>query len=75
VGDLVRAVESATAEGYLVRARADVDTVEARAGFVVRRDAILASGAQVIIKAGGDGGVGGREESTVEGEAAVEGVL
>ncbi|KAI3428421.1 hypothetical protein D9Q98_007248 [Chlorella vulgaris] len=48
VGDLVGAVESATAEGYLVRARADVDTVEARAGFVVRRDAILASGAQVV---------------------------
>lgn len=34
--------------GYLVRTRADVDTVQARTGDVSRRDAALASGAQWV---------------------------
>ena len=34
--------------GYLVRTRADADTVEARAGDTARREAALASGAQII---------------------------
>ena len=36
------------AAGYLVRTRADADTVEARAGNTVPRDAALASGAQFV---------------------------
>lgn len=35
-------------KGYLVRTRADIDTGEARAGDVRRRDAALESGAQII---------------------------
>jgi hypothetical protein len=35
-------------KGYLVRTRADADTVEARLGVTVRRDAALASGAQFV---------------------------
>ncbi|CCP17168.1 hypothetical protein SMRA8_2921 [Stenotrophomonas maltophilia RA8] len=35
-------------EGYLVRSRADIDTGEARANDTARREAALASGAQVI---------------------------
>jgi hypothetical protein len=34
--------------GYLVRTRADADTVEARTGDTTRRDAALASGAQFV---------------------------
>ena len=34
--------------GYLVRTRADADTVEARTGDTTRRDAALASGAQWV---------------------------
>ncbi|MCD9030846.1 phosphatidylinositol-specific phospholipase C1-like protein [Luteimonas sp. Y-2-2-4F] len=34
--------------GYLVRTRADIDTGEARANDVARRDAALASGAQIV---------------------------
>lgn len=34
--------------GYLVRTRADADTVEARSGDTARRDAALASGAQFV---------------------------
>jgi len=34
--------------GFLVRTRADADTVEARSGDVTRRDAALASGAQYV---------------------------
>jgi hypothetical protein len=35
-------------EGYLVRTRADADTVEARAGDTTRREAAFASGAQLV---------------------------
>ena len=41
IGDAVR-------KGYLVRTRADIDTVDARDGSGKRRDAALASGAQII---------------------------
>jgi hypothetical protein len=34
--------------GYLVRTRADADTVEARSNTTARRDAALASGAQIV---------------------------
>jgi calcium-dependent phosphoinositide phospholipase C len=36
------------ADGFLLRTRADVDTVEARRGDLSRRDAALASGAQCV---------------------------
>ncbi len=35
-------------EGYFVRTRADTDTTEARSGDTTRRDAALASGAQIV---------------------------
>jgi hypothetical protein len=35
-------------DGFLVRTRADADTVEARANDTERRDRALASGAQII---------------------------
>lgn len=41
IADLVRA-------GYIVRTRADADTVEARSGDTTSRDAALASGAQFV---------------------------
>lgn len=41
VSDLVR-------QGYIVRSRADIDTWEARQNDTTRRDATLASGAQII---------------------------
>lgn len=41
IGELVR-------QGYLVRSRADIDTGEARANDTTRRDATIASGAQII---------------------------
>lgn len=44
-GDEIRALVRA---GYLVRTRADADTVEARSGSTRRRDAAFASGAQAI---------------------------
>lgn len=43
--DRIRALVAA---GYLVRTRADTDTVEARTGDTARRDAALASGAQFV---------------------------
>lgn len=43
-GEIVRLVKA----GYLVRSRADIDTWEARQNDVTRRDATLASGAQII---------------------------
>ncbi len=43
--DYIRELVSA---GYIVRTRADADTLEARLGSTVRRDAALASGAQFI---------------------------
>jgi hypothetical protein len=42
--EIVQAVK----DGFLVRSRADIDTAEARTGDVSRRDAALASGAQVV---------------------------
>lgn len=44
---LAAGVRNATQAGFLVRARTDADTVEARAGFTARRDAIIAAGPQV----------------------------
>ncbi|WHO37652.1 Ca2+-dependent phosphoinositide-specific phospholipase C [Sphingobium sp. AP49] len=41
-------IKDAVKKGYLVRARADIDTVDARNDDVRRRDAALASGAQII---------------------------
>jgi hypothetical protein len=41
IADLVR-------KGYLVRTRTDADTKEARTGETVRRDAALASGAELL---------------------------
>jgi len=41
IADMVR-------KGYLVRTRADIDTAEARSGDTRRRDAALASGAQIV---------------------------
>ncbi|HEU4537233.1 MAG TPA: phosphatidylinositol-specific phospholipase C1-like protein [Polyangiaceae bacterium] len=41
-------VAQLAADGFLVRTRADVDTLEARRGDVTRRDAALASGAQCV---------------------------
>lgn len=53
---LAGGVRNATLAGYLVRARTDADTIEARAGFTGRRDAIIAAGPQV-----GGGGAGGQQ--------------
>ncbi|CAN5303220.1 phosphatidylinositol-specific phospholipase C1-like protein [soil metagenome] len=41
-------IRDAVRKGYLVRTRADIDTVDARNNSPVRRDAALASGAQSI---------------------------
>lgn len=41
-------IKDAVKKGYLVRARADIDTVDARNDDTSRRDAALASGAQII---------------------------
>ena len=41
-------IPSLVAAGYLVRTRADADTVEARVGLTARRDAAIASGAQFV---------------------------
>jgi hypothetical protein len=48
VAGMVASVTEAVQAGYIVRARADSDTVEARAGYTVRRDAMFASGAHVV---------------------------
>lgn len=50
VDAMAEKVRGLQAEGYLVRARADADTLEARAQppFVQRRDALLAAGAHVL---------------------------
>jgi Phosphoinositide phospholipase C, Ca2+-dependent len=42
------AIEALVRQGYLIRARADSDTKEARTNDTARRDAVLASGAQII---------------------------
>ena len=41
-------IEALVRQGYLVRTRADADTMEARTGSTVRRDEALASGAQLV---------------------------
>lgn len=46
--DMAQSVREAVAAGFIVRARTDADTVEARAGFTERRDAIIAAGPQVV---------------------------
>jgi hypothetical protein len=47
LGDFAR-IQAAVAGGYLVRTRADADTMEARTGDTGPRDAALASGAQFV---------------------------
>lgn len=47
IGDFDR-IRAAVAAGYLVRTRADADTVEARTGNTAPRDAAIASGAQFV---------------------------
>lgn len=44
----VAAIQQLVEQGYVVRTRADVPTVEARSGSTTRRDAALASGAQWV---------------------------
>jgi hypothetical protein len=41
-------IKAAVEAGFLVRTRADAETIEARSGDVTRRDAALASGAQYV---------------------------
>lgn len=41
-------IRDAVRKGYLVRTRADIDTADARRGDETRRDAALASGAQIV---------------------------
>lgn len=41
-------ISALVAAGYIVRTRADANTFEARVGFTARRDAALASGAQIV---------------------------
>jgi hypothetical protein len=41
-------ISDLVAAGYIVRTRADADTLEARFGLTARRDAALASGAQIV---------------------------
>jgi len=41
-------IKARVADGYLVRTRSDIDTAEARNNDVTRRDAALASGAQIV---------------------------
>lgn len=43
-----QAIEALVRQGYLIRTRADSDTKEARTNDTARRDAVLASGAQII---------------------------
>ncbi|UCE84710.1 MAG: phosphatidylinositol-specific phospholipase C1-like protein [Deltaproteobacteria bacterium] len=44
----VAEIQELVAKGYIVRTRADADTIEARLGYTSRRDAALASGAQFV---------------------------
>jgi hypothetical protein len=43
-----QAIDALVRQGYLVRTRSDADTKEARTNDTARRDAVLASGAQII---------------------------
>ena len=47
IGDF-DAIQAAVSAGFVVRTRADADTVEARSGDTIPRDAALASGAQWV---------------------------
>lgn len=47
VAALAQSVEDVVAAGFVVRARADADTLEARAAFTGRRDAMIVAGPQV----------------------------
>jgi hypothetical protein len=47
IGDAAR-IRDLVTEGFVVRTRADADTVEARSGDTTRRDAAFASGAQYV---------------------------
>ena len=47
IGDGAR-IRDLVAQGFIVRTRADADTVEARSGDTTRRDAAFASGAQYV---------------------------
>lgn len=47
IGDFAR-IQAAVGAGYLVRTRADADTIEARLGDTGPRDAALESGAQLV---------------------------
>ncbi|HKA83345.1 MAG TPA: phosphatidylinositol-specific phospholipase C1-like protein [Acidimicrobiales bacterium] len=47
IGDAAR-IRDLVAQGFIVRTRADADTVEARSGDTTRRDAAFASGAQYV---------------------------
>ncbi len=42
------AIDALVKEGYLVRTRTDADTVQARTNDTARRDAVIASGAQIL---------------------------
>jgi hypothetical protein len=44
----IRRITAAVKAGYIVRTRADADTIEARTNDTARRDAALASGAQYV---------------------------
>jgi hypothetical protein len=48
LGPNVAAIQDLVRRGYLVRTRADADTVQARTGDVTMRDAAIASGAQFV---------------------------
>jgi hypothetical protein len=41
-------IKAAVEAGFIVRTRADAETIEARSGDATRRDAMLASGAQYV---------------------------
>ena len=47
VGEFER-IQRLVRQGFIVRTRADANTVEARTGDVTRRDRALASGAQLV---------------------------
>jgi hypothetical protein len=44
----IEEIQDLVSRGYIVRTRADADTLEARFGMTTRRDAALASGAQFV---------------------------
>ncbi|HSP98081.1 MAG TPA: phosphatidylinositol-specific phospholipase C1-like protein [Candidatus Dormibacteraeota bacterium] len=47
IGDLAR-IQDLVGQGYIVRTRADADTVQARSGDTTMRDAAITSGAQFV---------------------------